>query len=595
MPSKREIKFCLVYRDMWQSSGKYVPMVHQLKQIAPLIIDMGCFDRVETNGGAFEQVNLLFGENPNVAVREWTKPLRAAGIQTMMLERGLNGIRMYPVPADVRRLMFKVKKAQGTDIARSFCGLNDTRNLELSVKYAKEAGMISQAALSITYSPVHTVDYYLRIVDDLVAFGADEIALKDMAGVGRPTMLGKLVHGIKAKYPHIKVQYHGHTGPGFSVASMLEVAKAGVDIVDVAMEPLSWGMVHPDVITIQEMYREAGFEVKNINMKAYMEARSMTQSFIDDYLGYFIDKGNKVMTSLLVGCGLPGGMMGSMMADLKGFHNAINMSLRNQGKKELTLDGLVTMLFQEVEYVWPKLGYPPLVTPFSQYVKNIALMNLMHLLKGEERWKTIDKNAWDMILGSTGKLPGPLAPEIIALAKEQGKEFFTGNPQDEYPNALDEYRKEMKENNWDFGQDDEELFELAMHDRQYRDYKSGVAKERFQKELEDAREKANAPIVTVRPVVEMPRMDVNKVIEQYPNAQPVQATAKGQVIWEYAVAGDSKEPPVGTKVKDGENVCFIQTYYGMEPVNALASGKLVVVAAKQGSLVEKNEIIGFIA
>jgi pyruvate carboxylase subunit B len=244
--------------------------------------------------------------------------------------------------------------------------------------------MISQAALSITYSPVHTVDYYLRIVDDLVAFGADEIALKDMAGVGRPTMLGKLVHGIKTKYPHIKVQYHGHTGPGFSVASMLEVAKAGVDIVDVAMEPLSWGMVHPDVITIQEMYREAGFEVKNINMKAYMEARSMTQSFIDDYLGYFIDKGNKVMTSLLVGCGLPGGMMGSMMADLKGFHNAINMSLRNQGKKELTLDGLVTMLFQEVEYVWPKLGYPPLVTPFSQYVKNIALMNLMHLLKGEE-------------------------------------------------------------------------------------------------------------------------------------------------------------------------------------------------------------------
>ena len=595
MPSKREIKFCLVYREMWQSSGKYVPMVNQLKQIAPLIIDMGCFDRVETNGGAFEQVNLLFGENPNVAVREWTKPLRAAGIQTMMLERGLNGIRMYPVPADVRRLMFRVKKAQGTDIARSFCGLNDTRNLELSVKYAKEAGMISQAALSITYSPVHTVDYYLRIVDDLVAFGADEIALKDMAGVGRPTMLGKLVHGIKTKYPHIKVQYHGHTGPGFSVASMLEVAKAGVDIVDVAMEPLSWGMVHPDVITIQEMYREAGFEVKNINMKAYMEARSMTQSFIDDYLGYFIDKGNKVMTSLLVGCGLPGGMMGSMMADLKGFHNAINMSLRNQGKKELTLDGLVTMLFQEVEYVWPKLGYPPLVTPFSQYVKNIALMNLMHLLKGEERWKTIDKNAWDMILGSTGKLPGPLAPEIIALAKEQGKEFFTGNPQDEYPNALDEYRKEMKENNWDFGQDDEELFELAMHDRQYRDYKSGVAKERFQKELEDAREKANAPIVTVRPVVEMPRMDVNKVIEQYPNAQPVQATAKGQVIWEYAVAGDSKEPPVGTKVKDGENVCFIQTYYGMEPVNALASGKLVVVAAKQGSLVEKNEIIGIIA
>jgi pyruvate carboxylase subunit B len=187
------------------------------------------------------------------------------------------------------------------------------------------------------------------------------------------------------------------------------------------MEPLSWGMVHPDVITIQEMYREAGFEVKNINMKAYMEARSMTQSFIDDYLGYFIDKGNKVMTSLLVGCGLPGGMMGSMMADLKGFHNAINMSLRNQGKKELTLDGLVTMLFQEVEYVWPKLGYPPLVTPVSQYVKNIAVMNRMHLLKGEERWKTIDKNAWDMILGSTGKSPALWLLKSLLWQRNKGR------------------------------------------------------------------------------------------------------------------------------------------------------------------------------
>ena len=95
----KEIKFSLVYRDMWQSSGKYVPTLSQLKQVAPAIIDMGCFDRVETNGGAFEQVNLLFGENPNKAVREWTAPFHAAGIQTHMLERGLNALRMNPVPA----------------------------------------------------------------------------------------------------------------------------------------------------------------------------------------------------------------------------------------------------------------------------------------------------------------------------------------------------------------------------------------------------------------------------------------------------------------------------------------------------------------
>ena len=106
----REIKFSLVYRDMWQSSGKYQPRVDQLVQVAPAIIDMGCFDRIETNGGAFEQVNLLYGENPNKSVRAWTAPFNKAGIETHMLERGLNGLRMFPVPADVRELMFKVRR-----------------------------------------------------------------------------------------------------------------------------------------------------------------------------------------------------------------------------------------------------------------------------------------------------------------------------------------------------------------------------------------------------------------------------------------------------------------------------------------------------
>ncbi|MCD4747248.1 MAG: biotin/lipoyl-binding protein [Bacteroidales bacterium] len=480
---KRPIKFSLIYRDMWQSSGKYVPRVDQLKKIAPVIIDMGCFARIETNGGAFEQVNLLYGENPNKAVREWTKPFNEAGIQTHMLERALNGIRMFPVPADVRRLMFKVKKAQGTNISRSFCGLNDPRNLELSVKYAKEAGMISQAALSITHSKIHTVEYFMNVVDKVVEFGTDEICLKDMAGIGRPVTLGKLVKAIKDKYPHIIVQYHGHSGPGFSVASTLEVAKAGADYIDVAMEPLSWGMVHPDVITIQAMLKDAGFDVPEINMKAYMEARALTQSFIDDFLGYFINPKNRFLSSLMVQSGLPGGMMGSLMADLKGVQDGINYSLKANNQKELSEDDLLIKLFDEVSYVWPKLGYPPLVTPFSQYVKNVALLNIMQLAKGEKRYSMMDDNTWNMILGKAGKLPGKLAPEIIELAKKQKREFYTGIPQDAYPDVLKTYRKEMKDNNWSFGENDEELFEFAMHETQYRDYMSGLAKKRFEDEI----------------------------------------------------------------------------------------------------------------
>ena len=583
---KKEIKFSLVYRDMWQSSGKYQPRADQLARIAPLIIEMGCFARVETNGGAFEQVNLLYGENPKKAVRTFTKPLHEAGIQTHMLDRGLNALRMYPVPADVRRLMYKVKHAQGVDITRIFCGLNEVRNIIPSIKYAKEAGMIPQATLCITYSPVHTVEYYSRIADQLIEAGAPEICLKDMAGIGRPEMLGQLVKNIKEKHPEVIVQYHGHTGPGLSMASILEVCENGADIIDVAMEPLSWGKVHPDVISVQAMLKNAGFRVPEINMKAYMKARSMTQEFIDDFLGYFIDPTNKHMSSLLLGCGLPGGMMGSMMADLKGVHSGINLILKGQGKEPMSLDDLVVMLFEEVEYVWPKLGYPPLVTPFSQYVKNVALMNVMQLIKGEGRWTMIDNHTWDMILGKSGKLPGELAPEIIELAKSKGLEFTDEDPQKNYPDELDNYRKEMDENGWDYGEDDEELFELAMHDRQYRDYKSGVAKKRFLDDLQRAKDAA------------MAKSGFNEEeIKKYKRAKadPIIAPEKGQVLWEVSVEGPSTAPFIGRKYQHDEVFCYISTPWGeYEKIMANFTGRVVEVCAAQGAVVNKGDVIAYL-
>lgn len=579
---KKEIKFSLLYRDMWQSSGKYQPRKDQLERIAPVFVEMGCFARVETNGGAFEQVNLLYGENPNHAVRAFTKPLIEAGIQTHMLDRGLNALRMYPVPADVRRLMYKVKKAQGVSITRIFDGLNDPRNIIPSIKYALEAGMIPQATLCITFSPVHTVEYYATLADKLIEAGAPEICLKDMAGVGRPHFLGQLVKAIKTKHPEVIIQYHGHSGPGFSVASMLEVCENGADIIDVAMEPISWGKIHPDVITIQQMLKDAGFKVPEINMNAYMKARSLTQEFMDDFLGYFQDRNNWITSSLLVGCGLPGGMMGSMMADLKGVHAGINMFLKGKGEPELSIDDLLVKLFDEVAYAWPKLGYPPLVTPFSQYVKNVALMNVYNMVRGEGRWQAIDENTWGMILGKSGRLPGKLDPEIIELAKAQNREFSDEDPQQFYPDALDEYRKEMKENGWELGPDDEELFELAMHDRQYRDYKSGVAKERFQADLD----KAKTAELSKQGFNEE---EIRKI--KLAGSDPIVAPTSGQLFWEIDPLEQSIAPAVGSEYQTGQPFCYIQTQFGLvERINATFTGRIVEVVA-QGSHVRKGDVI----
>ena len=573
---------------MWQSSGKFQPRKDQLERIAPVIIEMGCFSRVETNGGAFEQVNLLAGENPNEGVRAFCKPFNEVGIKTHMLDRGLNALRMYPVPDDVRALMYKVKHAQGVDIPRIFDGLNDVRNIIPSIKWAAEAGMTPQGTLCITTSPVHTLEYYSNIADQLIEAGAKEICLKDMAGIGQPALLGKLTKAIKDKHPEIIIEYHGHTGPGLSMASVLEVCNNGADIIDTAIEPLSWGKVHPDVISVQSMLKNEGFDVPEINMSAYMKARALTQEFIDEWLGYFINPANKLMSSLLLGCGLPGGMMGSMMADLAGIHSTINSIRAKKGEPELSTDDMLINLFNEVEYVWPRVGYPPLVTPFSQYVKNIALMNLLTMEQGKGRFVMMDDAMWGMILGKSGKIPGTIAPELVALAKEKGLEFTDADPHTLLPNSLDEFKKEMDENGWEYGQDNEELFELAMHPEQYRNYKSGQAKKNFLADLQKAKDAKMGSKLSVEELAAF----------KHAKADALVAPVKGQLFWEFNGDGEcapTVEPYIGKEYKEGEVFCYIVATWGeIVTVPAALGGKLVEINAKQGSKVNKGDVVAYI-
>ena len=585
---KKKIQFSLVYRDMWQSSGKFQPRKDQLERIAPVIIEMGCFSRVETNGGAFEQVNLLAGENPNEAVRAFCKPFNEAGIKTHMLDRGLNGLRMYTVPDDVRALMYKVKHAQGVDIPRIFDGLNDVRNIIPSIKWAAEAGMTPQGTLCITTSPIHTLEYYLHIADQLIEAGAEEICLKDMAGVGQPALLGQLTKAIKEKYPNIIVEYHGHSGPGLCMASILEVCNNGADIIDCAMEPLSWGKMHGDIISVQSMLKHEGFDVPEINMNAYMKARALTQEFIDEWLGYFINPNNMLMSSLLLGCGLPGGMMGSMMSDLAGIQQTINNLRKKKGESELSTDDMLVKLFDEVAYVWPRVGYPPLVTPFSQYVKNIALMNLLTIEQGKGRFVMMDDSMWGMILGKSGKVPGAIDPVLVDLAKTQGKEFTDVDPRSLLTNALDDFRKEMDENGWDYGKDDEELFELAMHPEQYRNYKSGQAKKNFLADLQKAKDAKLGSKLTPEQLAAF----------KHAKADAIVAPVAGQVFWEMNGDGEcapSVEPYIGKEYNEGDAFCFILTTWGeLTTIPAALGGKLVEIATKQGGKVRKGDVLAYI-
>jgi len=615
----REIKLALVYRDMWQSSGKFMPSVDELVSVAEPIVAMGCFDRVETNGGGFEQINLLKGENPNENVRKWTAAFNKAGIQTHMLERGLNGIRMSPCGKDLRKLMFALKKKQGTDISRSFDGLNNPQNLALSFQYAKEGGMIAQGALCITHSPIHTVDYYVDLADKFIDLGAQEIAVKDMAGIGRPASIGKIVKGVRERHPSIVITYHGHSTTGFSIVSSLEAARNGADIIDVGMEPLSWGTGHADLLSVHAMLDDAGFKLKDVNMDAYMEVRSQTQEIIDNALGYYINKQNRFLNSLLIKPGLPGGMMGSLMADLEKNLKSINKWLIKNNKETLTQDELLIKLFDEVEYTWPRVGYPPLVTPYSQYVKNLSLMNVIQTIKGKGRFSMIDENTWGMMLGKSGSLPGKLDQELIDLAKSQGRSFFDGNPQDLYPDVLDDFRAKMKEKAWDTGQDDEELFEYAMHPEQYEDYKSGQARKKYLADLEKRKQADQQPAAahTGQPAVQAssPKSmvvevdgqkyavnisypDTNGEVKQEtpaPKKQESTAESNGKMVsspleGKFYLTKNSSEKPiaVGDKVNVGDTVAYVESMKVLNAITSSEEGTVEKILVNHGDDIEED-------
>ena len=336
------------------------------------------------------------------------------------------------------------------------------------------------------------------------------------------------------------------------------------------------------------MLKNEGFDVPEINMSAYMKARALTQEFIDDWLGYFINPSNKLMSSLLLGCGLPGGMMGSMMADLAGIHSTINSIRAKKGEPELSTDDMLINLFNEVEYVWPRVGYPPLVTPFSQYVKNIALMNLLTMEQGKGRFVMMDDAMWGMILGKSGKIPGEIAPELVALAKEKGFEFTDADPHTLLPNNLEEFKKEMDENGWEYGQDNEELFELAMHPEQYRNYKSGQAKKNFLADLQKAKDAKMGSKLSVEELAAF----------KHAKADALVAPVKGQLFWEFNGDGEcapTVEPYIGKEYKEGEVFCYIVATWGeIVTVPAALGGKLVEINAKQGSKVNKGDVVAYI-
>ena len=251
------------------------------------------------------------------------------------------------------------------------------------------------------------------------------------------------------------------------------------------------------------------------------------------------------------------------------------------------------------------------MTPFSQYVQNLALMNVIQMEQGKERWSMIADNIWDMILGKSGQLPGPVAPEIVAMAKEQGREFETGDPQNYYPDDLEDYKKKMQEKGWELGEDLEELFEYSMHPSQYEAYKSGKAKADFEKDLAERKAKKNAPAAGVAELPKTIKVSVNgqtyEVNIAYGNEAPAAtpagaqapvATGEGEDILaplegKFYRTKDAQEQAIqiGQEVKAGDTLGYIEAMKTYNAIRADFDGILTAVTVNSGDSVEEDDVI----
>ena len=330
------------------------------------------------------------------------------------------------------------------DIFRIFDALNDTRNMECSIKAAKAAGKEAHGTICYTKSPVHTIDSFVKLGCELQDLGCDAVVIKDMAGLIPPHIAFDIVKGLK-KNIKLPVIIHTHETAGMGAPTYYAAVDAGVDAIDTSIAPFANGTGQPDTARMLAMLE--GHERKpDYDMKKLAQLREIFQKIYKELAFYTMAKNEVIDTDALI-YQVPGGM-------LSNFRNQL---------KEQKMEDKFEEVFAEVPYVREKLGWIPLVTPTSQIVGTQAMMNVKF-----GRWKMFTPQAMDIALGYYGRTPAPVDPEIRKLAQEKsGKEPIECRPADLKKPGMEDLRKALRAKG--LKDDDEHCVIYAMFPQQLED------------------------------------------------------------------------------------------------------------------------------
>ena len=431
-----------VLRDAHQSlmatrmtTEQMLPIVEKMDQVG--------YHSVECWGGATFDASLRFlKEDPWERLRKLRAGFKHTKLQ--MLFRGQNILGYNHYADDVVEYFVQKSVANGMDIIRIFDCFNDLRNLKTAVNATKaikkeNPNAEAQIALCYTLGDAYTLDYWKKIAKEIESMGADSICIKDMAGLLVPNEATKLVKALK-EGTKLPIQLHTHYTSGVASMTYMKAVEAGCDIIDTAMSPLAMGTSQPATEVMAKAFEgtefDPGFD-QNLLAEIADYFRPLREQWLESGLLSPKVMGVNIKTLLYQ---VPGGMLSNMVSQLKEMH----------------AEDKYDEVLEEIPRVRKDFGEIPLVTPSSQIVGTQAVLNVVM----GERYKTLTKEAKDMLVGKYGRTTVPVNAEIQKKALDSlgMKEPITYRPADDLEPSLAKFEKEMAQ----YKQQDEDVLSYAL-------------------------------------------------------------------------------------------------------------------------------------
>ncbi|NNI40248.1 sodium-extruding oxaloacetate decarboxylase subunit alpha [Pasteurella multocida] len=388
-----------------------LPIAHELDQI-------GYWSLEAWGGATFDACIRFLGEDPWVRLRELKQAMPNTPLQMLLRGQNLLGYRHYADDVVDRFVERSVKN--GMSVFRVFDAMNDPRNMKQALQAVKRNGGHAQGTLSYTTSPVHNLETWLEITEQLLEIGVDSVVIKDMSGILTPVEAYKLVSEIKKRYD-VQLHLHCHATTGMAEMALLKAVEAGIDGIDTSISSMSGTYGHPStealVATLQGTQYDTGLDIHKLeHIAAYFrEVRKKYAKFE----GQLRSSDSRILVAQV-----PGGML---------------TNLESQLKQQNASDKLDEVL-KEIPRVREDLGFIPLVTPTSQIVGTQAVINV---LMGE-RYKTIAKETAGILKGEYGRTPAPVNAELQAKVLDGGQPI-TDRPADHIAPEMEKLATEIKQ------------------------------------------------------------------------------------------------------------------------------------------------------